>query len=206
MAHDVYEEFRASGKELIDKAKEILQEGNVRRMVIKNRDGETLFKLPLAVGVVGVGGAFALAPILSTIAAFAFFVHDARIIVERYPDDAETGLVNLLDDDPFDDGHNYPHYADHNDPHNEFYSDPGSAGRKNPHHTSQNNPDDAAFSGKGSGRFKQRGGYAGDGARQSRRSRTDSPHEKTGHTKRGTRHGDGSDPYEIDADFEVVKP
>lgn len=140
MAHDVYEEFRASGKELIEKAKEILQEGNVRRMVIKNRDGETLFKLPLTVGVVGVGGAFTLAPILSTIAAFAFFVHDARILIERYPDDLRSGLVNHLGDDPFDDG--------------QFDDNPSASGHSNANYSN----------------------------------------------------ADKSDPYEIDADFKVLKP
>ena len=91
MAHDVFEEFQASGKELIDKAREILEEGNVRRMIIKNSRDETLLEVPLSLGVIGVGGAFALAPIISSIAAFAFFVNDARILVERYPD-GESGL------------------------------------------------------------------------------------------------------------------
>lgn len=85
MAHDLYQEFRVSGKELVSKVRDILQEGSVRRMVIKNSKDETLFELPLAFGVIGMGGAFALAPILSSVAAFAFFVNDARIIVERYP-------------------------------------------------------------------------------------------------------------------------
>ena len=91
MAHDVFEEFQASGKELIDRAREILEEGNVRRMIIKNSHDETLLEVPLSLGVIGVGGAFALAPIISSIAAFAFFVNDARILVERYPD-GESGL------------------------------------------------------------------------------------------------------------------
>jgi hypothetical protein len=85
MAHDIFEEFRASGKELVDKAREILEEGNVRRMIVKNGRDETLLEVPLALGVIGVGGAFAFAPIISSIAAFAFFVHDTRILVERYP-------------------------------------------------------------------------------------------------------------------------
>ncbi len=91
MAHDVFEEFRASGKELVDKARDILEEGNVRRMIIKNGRDETLLEVPLTLGVIGVGGAFALAPILSSIAAFAFFVHDARILVERDPKGGKAG-------------------------------------------------------------------------------------------------------------------
>ncbi len=110
MAHDVIEEFRASGKELIEKARDILEEGNVRRMIIENSRGETLLEVPLTLGVVGVGGAFALAPILSTIAAFAFFVHDARILVERYPDEfkkrSRSHLDNELSDDEDSDDEN----------------------------------------------------------------------------------------------------
>lgn len=99
MAHDLVEEFRVSGKELVSQAREILEEGNVRRMIIKNSNGETVFKLPLTFGIIGVGGAFALAPILSSIAAFAFFARDARILVERYPRSDFERLKNELSED-----------------------------------------------------------------------------------------------------------
>ncbi len=103
MAHDVFEEFQASGRELVEKAREILEEGNVRRMIIKNGRGETLLEVPLTLGVIGVGGAFALAPIISSIAAFAFFVHDARVLVERYPDDEPgTGRKRKKKRNPLD--------------------------------------------------------------------------------------------------------
>ncbi len=125
MAHDVFEEFQASGKELIEKVREILEEGNVRRMIIKNSKGETLFDVPLTLGVVGVGGAFALAPIISSIAAFAFFVHDARILVQRVPDEnrKRSHLENELSDDEDDERKDYrdkgkrgSHRKDHRDP------------------------------------------------------------------------------------------
>lgn len=99
MSHDLVEEFRVSGKELVSQAREILEEGNVRRMIIKNSKGETVFKLPLTFGIIGVGGAFALAPILSSIAAFAFFARDARILVERYPRSDFERLKNELSED-----------------------------------------------------------------------------------------------------------
>jgi len=96
MSHDLFEEFRVSGRELIERVRELLKEGNIRRMVIKNSQDDILFELPLALGVAGVGGAFAIAPILSAIATFAFFVNDARIIVERYPESDKKSVENEL--------------------------------------------------------------------------------------------------------------
>ncbi|MDG5767064.1 DUF4342 domain-containing protein [Balneolales bacterium ANBcel1] len=100
MAHDLVQEFRVSGRELVDRVRDILREGNVRRLVIKNSRDEILFDIPLSVGMVGVGGAFALAPILSSIAAFAFFARDARIVVERSSGRRYRLIENELSDNP----------------------------------------------------------------------------------------------------------
>lgn len=99
MAHNVAEEIRASGEELIVRVRDLIKEGNVRRLILKNSRDETLLEIPLAIGVIGVGGAFALAPILSSIAAFAFFAKDARILVERYPESVFKQLKNEMPDD-----------------------------------------------------------------------------------------------------------
>ena len=47
------EEFQFSGDTLLSKIKEILREGNIRRVVIKNEDGRVLIDIPLTIGVVG---------------------------------------------------------------------------------------------------------------------------------------------------------
>ena len=86
MPQDVYEEFLASGKDLVQKVRELLDEGNVRQILLCNSRGEILFEVSLPLGIIGMGGAFALAPILSSIAAFAFFAKDARILVTRLPE------------------------------------------------------------------------------------------------------------------------
>ncbi len=99
MAHDVVEEIRVTGEELVHRVRDILKEGNVRRLVIKNSRDETVFQLPLTFGVIGLGGAFALAPVLSSIAAFAFFARDARILVERHPPAEGKRLKNELEDE-----------------------------------------------------------------------------------------------------------
>lgn len=48
-----FEEFRISGEEAISKIKEILHEGNVRRLILKDEKGVTLIEIPLTVGVIG---------------------------------------------------------------------------------------------------------------------------------------------------------
>ncbi|MBP3191649.1 DUF4342 domain-containing protein [Natronogracilivirga saccharolytica] len=96
MRHDIVEEIRVSGAELVDKVRNLVREGSIRRLVIINNKDEVVFELPLALGVAGVGGAFALAPILSSVAAYALFVNDTRILVERSRDAGNSNLNNGL--------------------------------------------------------------------------------------------------------------
>jgi hypothetical protein len=73
------EEFRISGDELLAKVKEIIREGNVRRLMIKNSDGMTLMEVPLTVGLIGA----ALLPVLAAVGAIAALATDCTIVVER---------------------------------------------------------------------------------------------------------------------------
>jgi hypothetical protein len=73
------EEFRISGDELLAKVKEIIREGNVRRLMIKNSDGMTLIEVPLTVGLIGA----ALLPVLAAVGAIAALATDCTIVVER---------------------------------------------------------------------------------------------------------------------------
>jgi len=73
------EEFKVKGDDLIRKIKEIVAEGNVRRIIIKDKDGKTMVELPLTVGVVGV----VLAPVLAALGAIAALVTECTIAVER---------------------------------------------------------------------------------------------------------------------------
>src|SRR5690606_28914999 len=70
MTNSKTEEFQFSGDTLLAKIKEILREGNVRRLVIKNEEGRVLIDVPLSVGVVGT----LLAPQLAAIGAIAALV------------------------------------------------------------------------------------------------------------------------------------
>jgi hypothetical protein len=73
------EEFRINGDELIAKVKELIHEGNIRRVIIRNDEGTTLVEIPLSVGLVGV----ALLPIWAAVGAIAAVATDCTIVVER---------------------------------------------------------------------------------------------------------------------------
>lgn len=73
------EEFKLNGEEIITKVKELIKEGNARRIIIKNETGITLLEVPLTLGAVGA----LLAPALAAIGAVAALVTKCTIIVEK---------------------------------------------------------------------------------------------------------------------------
>jgi hypothetical protein len=76
------EEFQVSGDMLVAKIKELVHEGNIRRIMIKNEEGRTLIDVPLTLGVVGV----LVAPQLAAIGAIAALVTHGTIVVEKVED------------------------------------------------------------------------------------------------------------------------
>jgi len=77
-----FEEFRATGGEILDKIKEILHEGNVRRIILKDEKGKTFLEIPLTVGVVGA----LVAPVLAAVGAVAALASNLTIVVEKIED------------------------------------------------------------------------------------------------------------------------
>ena len=77
-----FEEFRVTGGEILTKLKEILHEGNVRRIILKDERGKTFLEIPLTVGVVGA----VVAPQLAAVGAIAALVSNLTIIVEKVED------------------------------------------------------------------------------------------------------------------------
>lgn len=73
------EEFKVSGEKLKDKLKELIREGNVRRIILKNPKGRVLLDMPLNAGVVGL----ALAPFWAAVAAIAVLATEYTVTVER---------------------------------------------------------------------------------------------------------------------------
>jgi len=73
------EEFQVRGEEIVSKIKEILHEGNIRRVIIKNEGGRILIDIPLTFGVVGA----LLVPQLAAIGAIAALLSHGTIVVEK---------------------------------------------------------------------------------------------------------------------------
>lgn len=73
------ESFKVSGDELLKKIKEVIKEGNVRKITITDKNGKTIVEFPLTLGVVGA----VLAPILAAVGAIAALVTECTISVEK---------------------------------------------------------------------------------------------------------------------------
>ena len=76
---EIKEEFKVSGEEVVKKVKELIKEGNARRIIIKNEQGESVIEIPLTIGAVGV----IFAPALSAIGALAALVTSCTIVVVK---------------------------------------------------------------------------------------------------------------------------
>ena len=88
-----WESFKVEGESIVDKVKEMVHEGNVRRVMIK-QNGRSIAEFPLTAGVVGA----VLAPVLAAIGALVALAKDCSIEVERTetvkPTEHKTTAVN----------------------------------------------------------------------------------------------------------------
>lgn len=73
------EEFKITGDQVLTKIKELVHEGNIRRITLKNEEGKTLIEIPLTLGVVGA----LLLPVWAAIGAVAALATRCSILVER---------------------------------------------------------------------------------------------------------------------------
>lgn len=76
---DFWEEIQVMGRDLVDKVKELIHEGNVRRIIIKDENGQTLVEIPVTWAAVGV----VAAPVLAAVGAISALVTKCTIVVER---------------------------------------------------------------------------------------------------------------------------
>lgn len=86
MTKTTQEEFKVSGEDLLKKVKELINEGNIRRIIIKTKEGKSIAEFPLSIGVVGA----VLAPILAAVGTIAALVTECTIVVEREVDEAKN--------------------------------------------------------------------------------------------------------------------
>jgi len=74
-----YEEFKVKGEDLLAKIKQLIDDGNIRRVIIKDKNDKTIIEIPLTIGVVGIF----LAPSLAAVGAIAALVTECTVLVER---------------------------------------------------------------------------------------------------------------------------
>jgi hypothetical protein len=85
MEKNIGEEIKVKGEELLKKVKEIIEQGNTRKILIKNKEGRVMLEIPLTIGVVGA----AIAPILAAVGALAALAMDFKIeIIKREGENA----------------------------------------------------------------------------------------------------------------------
>ena len=75
----ITEEFSLSSEDLVKRVKQLIHEGNVRRIIVRDREGKTLLEIPVTVGVVGA----VLAPWLAALGAIAALVTECTVAVVR---------------------------------------------------------------------------------------------------------------------------
>jgi len=73
------EEFKVEGEKIFAKIKELIHEGNIRKVIIKDKDGKSLMEIPMTFGVMGA----LLLPQLAAIGAIAAVLTEATIVVEK---------------------------------------------------------------------------------------------------------------------------
>ncbi|WP_343704118.1 DUF4342 domain-containing protein [Chitinophaga sp.] len=81
------ETFTLHGENLLKKVKELIAEGNVRKITIHDKEGKEFMSFPLTIGVVGA----LLAPVLAAVGAVAAFVGECTITVERDGEEKKEG-------------------------------------------------------------------------------------------------------------------
>jgi hypothetical protein len=85
------EKIEIAASDLVEKTKELIEEGNVRRLIIRNQDDEVLMEVPLTAGVVVGGAVTIVAPVLAALGALAALLTHVKIEVVRERKDETDG-------------------------------------------------------------------------------------------------------------------
>lgn len=90
------EEFQLSGDEVVKKVKELVREGNIRRIILKNEEGRTLIEVPLTIGVIGA----VLLPVWAAIGAIAAVAAKLTLVIEKVEAKPENQPVSANEHQP----------------------------------------------------------------------------------------------------------
>ncbi len=88
-------EFKVKSQELLQKIEELIHEGNVRRIIIKDSDGKTFIEIPLSVGVIGM----IAAPIVAAVGALAGVVANFTVEVIKTEDTESAEFTEVVDEE-----------------------------------------------------------------------------------------------------------
>jgi hypothetical protein len=81
---DFVEEVQVLGRDLVDKVKSLIHEGNVRRIMVRDEHGNTFVEIPVTVAAVGA----VLAPVLAAVGAISALVAKFTVVIVRAADKA----------------------------------------------------------------------------------------------------------------------
>ncbi|MEI7660976.1 MAG: DUF4342 domain-containing protein [Bacteroidota bacterium] len=84
---NIKEEFRVRGEELVEKIRQLIHEGNVRKLIIKDEDGKVYLEIPVTFGLIGA----LMAPMLAAAGAVAAMAANLKIEVVRNDEPENTG-------------------------------------------------------------------------------------------------------------------
>lgn len=84
--HVNFEEIKVLGKELVDKVQELIDAGNVRRIIIRDDHGHTFIEIPLTIAAIGA----IAAPILAAVGAIAAHLAKFTVVIERVQPETTT--------------------------------------------------------------------------------------------------------------------
>ncbi|MBU1100386.1 MAG: DUF4342 domain-containing protein [Bacteroidetes bacterium] len=88
-------EFKVHAKDLLNKIEELIKEGNIRRIIIKDGEGKTFIEIPLSVGVIGM----LAAPVVAALGAIAGLVANFTIEVIKKEDEDAVDFEEIKDPD-----------------------------------------------------------------------------------------------------------
>ena len=77
------EELRVSGEHVVEKIRELIEQGNVRRLIVRKSNGEMIVELPLTPTVIGVGAVLVFAPMFTVLAGALAYLAEVKIEVVR---------------------------------------------------------------------------------------------------------------------------
>jgi hypothetical protein len=89
--HTFTEHIEIAANDLVKRTKELIEEGNVRRLIIRNQDDEVLMEVPLTAGVVVGGAVTIVVPVLAALGALAALLTPVKVEVVRAREDQSGG-------------------------------------------------------------------------------------------------------------------